>query len=115
MGREMRDLARARERQWRRHLERQRRSGESVRGYCRAQGLNESAFYFWRRTIAERDREKSRAAFVPVLIQGAAGDSSSAIDIHLGRGRRVRVRSGCSRELLAAVLGVVDNLEERSC
>lgn len=113
MGRVMRDLAL--ERQWRKHVERQRRSGESVREYCRAQGLHESAFYFWRRTIAERDREKSRAAFVPVVVQGAAGDSSSAIDIHLGRGRRVRVRSGCSRELLTVVLGVMDNLEERAC
>ena len=39
-----------RERQWQAAVEQWRQSGQSVRDFCRAQGLKESAFYFWKRT-----------------------------------------------------------------
>jgi hypothetical protein len=40
---------------WRSVVLRQVASGLSVRAFCRQQGLAESAFHAWRRTIAERD------------------------------------------------------------
>lgn len=43
-----------REQQWRAVLRQWQTSGQSVRDYCRAQGLKESAFYFWRRELARR-------------------------------------------------------------
>ena len=46
------------ERFWREVLRRQAASGVSVREVCRREALKESAFYFWKRTIAERDRQK---------------------------------------------------------
>ena len=41
-----------RERQWQAAVGQWQKSGQSVRDYCRAQGLKESAFYFWRRQLA---------------------------------------------------------------
>jgi hypothetical protein len=46
------------ERFWRRALRRQAGCGTSVREFCRREALKESAFYFWKRTIAQRDRQK---------------------------------------------------------
>ena len=109
MARHQRDLKR--EQTWRRHIERQRSSGLTVRDYCLDHGLHESAFYFWRRTLADRDREAG-PAFVPVTVVGPTRPAVSPIDIHLADGRRVRVRPGCDRELLALVLSA---LEEPSC
>jgi transposase-like protein len=43
-----------RERQWQAAVEQWRQSGQSVRDFCRAQGLKESAFYFWKRELTRR-------------------------------------------------------------
>jgi hypothetical protein len=99
-----------REQTWRQHLGRQQVSGQTARAYCLRHGLAETAFHYWRRTIAERDRETRRAtpapAFVPVAIVGPPA-ADAPIDIRLAVGHRVRVRAGCDRELLAAVLGLL--------
>jgi len=50
------------ERTWRRRLKRQQASGQSIRDYCVDYDLHESAFYFWRREIAARDRANVVAA-----------------------------------------------------
>jgi hypothetical protein len=106
------------ERTWRRHFEEQRSGGLSIREYCFAHDLAESAFHAWRRIIAERDQEcdvgkTAMPAFVPVtVVDVATSDGNSPIDIRLANGRRVRVRSGCDRDLLAAVLAI---LEGRPC
>jgi hypothetical protein len=43
-----------RERQWQAVVEQWQQSGQSVRDFCRAQRLKESAFYFWKRELARR-------------------------------------------------------------
>ncbi len=45
------------ERFWRDVLTRQAKAELTVREFCRREGLQESSFYFWKHTIAERDRE----------------------------------------------------------
>ena len=98
------------EQTWRHHCRRQQASGQTARAYCRQHDLAETAFHYWRRTIAERDREVQRATaaptFVPVTVVGPSA-ADSPIDIRLAGGHRVRVRAGCDRELLAAVLGLL--------
>jgi hypothetical protein len=105
------DRDRKREQTWRQHLQRQQASGQTARAYCLRHGLAESAFHYWRRTIAVRDREARRAppvpAFVPVVVAGRSSPADAPIDIRLAGGHRVRVRAGCDRELLAAVLGLL--------
>lgn len=106
------------ERTWRQHFERQRTSGLSIRDYCFEHGLVESGFHAWRRIVAARDLEAdvgkiSTPAFLPITVVDAPTSSGdSPIDIRLANGRRVRVRSGCDRDLLAAVLAL---LEGRPC
>ena len=56
---------------WRQTLANFRKSGLSVREFCRREKLHESAFYFWRRTIKERgpkQRGRKPPAFVPLVL-----------------------------------------------
>ena len=64
-----------------------RESGESVRAFCRAEGLRESTFYFWRRELARRGHRVDRqpgirspgATFVPVkLVRDDPGGARQA-------------------------------------
>jgi len=43
-----------RRRHWEEVLRRWREGGQAVRAFCRAEGVRESAFYFWRRELARR-------------------------------------------------------------
>ena len=52
----------AKERFWRDMFAWQSTSGLSVRAFCRREGLTESAFHAWRRTIGERDMESPKWA-----------------------------------------------------
>jgi hypothetical protein len=46
------------QRHWEEALRRWRAGGQSVRAFCCAEGVRESAFYFWRRELARRgDRD----------------------------------------------------------
>ena len=49
-----------RKRQWLAAVERWRQSGRSVRDFCRAQGLKESTFYFWRRELTRRRQGRTQ-------------------------------------------------------
>jgi len=119
--RRRRDLAR--EAVWRRRVDRQADSGQSVRAWCRKHGVTETAFYWWRRELARRDAERKpparrnagrqAASFVPVRVtEGPARDGDSQIEIVLTDGRRVRVAGPVNREMLTDVLDV---LERRAC
>ncbi len=72
MANKQRDLVK--ETHWRETLERQSSSGLTVRAFCQREGLTESSFHAWRRTIAQRDREgqpreePNESAFVPVVV-----------------------------------------------
>jgi transposase len=112
MARLQRDLNR--EQVWRRHLDRQQSRGLTVRAYCRANTLRETAFFYWKKEIAKRDRAAtpsatpSAPAFVPVAVIGPPADrNESPIDIRLVEGPRLRVRSGCDLDLLADVLAML--------
>jgi transposase-like protein len=116
-----------REQFWRRHIDQQPASQLSIRGYCHRHGLHEQSFYAWRRTIAERDRQGKPAspqpiaapAFLPVaVVDGPARLHDSPIEIRLVDGRRVRIRAGCDRTLLADVLAILHEApkpEARPC
>jgi transposase-like protein len=121
-----------RERMWRGRIVGQQTSGLTIRGYCRRHGLHESAFYFWRRELAKRDRGAfmiPSESFVPVSVvppaptpvSSACQSSattvpchSSPIEIHLTDGRRVSVSPTCDSSLLTMVLDVLGR-EGRSC
>jgi transposase len=105
----------AKERYWRGVVQRHAASGLGVRAFCRQQGLAESAFYAWRRTIQQRDaaaRSESKAtlpndaqAFVPVVVTGAPREPNIVMELAGGRVLRVQppVSPGWLAELLHAL------------
>jgi len=98
---------------WRRRLGQQAASGQTVRAWCRAYGVTEAAFYWWRRELARRDAENKTASFVPVHVtEDPAGDGDPQIEIVLPDGRCVRITGSVNRQTLADVMDV---LERRLC
>ena len=104
--------------------------GRTARDFCAEQGLSEPAFYAWRRTIAQRDREARPRqqpdrpvpvarppVFVPVRVtepmQPTAQDQRSALEVVLAAGRVVRVPAGFDAVTLRQLLVLLE--EAPSC
>ena len=126
-----------RQRHWEELMRRWREDGQTARAFCRAEGVRESAFYFWRRELARRGRQSpggdvqaqaspalpvgrrrsSRPGAVPVflpveVVEPSRAEAVRGVEIVLEQGRRVRVLPGFDRQTLADVLSV---LEVRPC
>jgi hypothetical protein len=122
----------AKERTWRRLIDRQRRGRLSVREFCRAQALAESAFYFWRRELAKREAEalkkpvqhghgtsvqvarKPRREFLPVVLQSSGIENLSPtaplraeIEIQFPDATTLRVAHGADADTLRLVLSAL--------
>jgi hypothetical protein len=98
--------------------------GLSVRAFCRREKLAESAFYFWRREIAQRDaaarapspdvRRRSPPGFLPVLVNdvsagdGRDGGDRGAITLELIGGRVLRLPVSISAERLAELVAALE-------
>ena len=81
-----------REKIWRQTLTRHAKSGLTVRQFCHREGLHESAFYFWRRTIQERGPKRctrKQPAFVPLVLGDA--HAAAGITLELRGGRSIRL------------------------
>jgi hypothetical protein len=100
---------------WRVHLKRQSSSGESIRGYCLGRGLSEASFHFWRREIANRDREArssqamKNAGLVAVQIVGEPSEASTkrhTLEIECPGGPVVRLREDVAVEIFQQVLSI---------
>ena len=125
------------ERYWRGHVAAWQRSGQSVRAYCRAEGLSEPSFYSWRRLLAERGlgaaggtecaggggasgqpaaarRQPADAVaispFVPVRLVTEATTPTAAVEVVLRGGRVVRVAAGFAAQTLREVVAALEDL-----
>lgn len=108
------------EREWRRHLARWRRSGLTVREYCGAEELAEHNFYAWKRALAERDRQANRSRerrgrrravpFVPVQVVADEPTSPPAgsIEVVLGNGRVLRLEPGCDLQVVKQLVAMLE-------
>lgn len=103
---------------WREVVRRQAASGVSIRAFCQQEQLAESAFYAWRRTIAERDgqapptkmrKPSSAPTFVPAMVTDVVAQEASIV-LELAGGRVLRLPASISIERLA---GLVQALEAR--
>ena len=99
------------ERWWRDRLKRHAASGLSVREFCGREKLAESAFYAWRRIVAERDGEvmtRQRAStFVPLSVIEPSS-RETAIEIELAGGRKLRLPSAIAAQRLAEVVHALE-------
>ena len=118
---------------WREVLRRQETAGVSVREFCRREGVAESNFYAWRRTIAQRDgvrgarkrpvgakrvakarRSKKADAkeAVPAFVRVVAGElvgNRPDIVLELRGGRRLRLDGATSPERLASIVWALES------
>ena len=122
----------AKERYWRRLLHQARRSGLTAGDFCALQGISVPSFYFWRREIERRDRQRklttktapeptsstplpspvlTTPAFV-TLAMDAGAMLPPAIEVVVTERRRLRVRPGFDAELFRQLVRL---LEEPSC
>src|ERR1700722_12728781 len=99
-----------RESHWRQVLARWRRRGLSVRAFCRAEGVNEPQFYWWRRKLGRV--EPKEPAFVPVHVvtEDASAPAQRDIEFVLANGRCLRLGPGFDPHTLVTL---VDLLEAR--
>ena len=141
MKKRLRQSGSERQTYWEEAMRRWKESGQSVRDFCRNEGVRESAFYFWRRELVRRSpstdavkrsrppisplttisrspkrvtsQHSSLPSFLPVhVVEDAAVEAANGVEIILAHGCTVRVRSGFDRQTLANVLAV---LEVRPC
>jgi len=85
--------------QWAQWIDRQRRSGTSVAGFCARHGLAVSSFHRWRRRLAAVEA----STFVEVATAMPTGDSV-VIELLLPNGVVAQVRSGFDAALLRQVV-----------
>jgi transposase-like protein len=55
---------------WRRMIRRQELSGSTVREFCRTHQLREPSFYYWKRTLAQREGNEAIRVVSPSYRQG---------------------------------------------
>jgi transposase-like protein len=64
---------------WRRTVRRQGQSGLTVRAFCREHELRKTAFYFWRRELAQREAaQRHSTTFLPVRVTAAPAQRVTA-------------------------------------
>jgi hypothetical protein len=94
---------------WREVLARFDASGLSAAAFCRENAIAESSFFSWRRRLAPRPATpafvEAKVAAIPV-----AAPPAGAIEIRLRGGRRIRLRRGFDRVLLAEVVAALEGL-----
>jgi len=110
---------------WGRILRQHRRSGLSIRAFCRQVGVGEATFYSWRRRLARRDEEArcpSSATFVPVTVTPEDGaPAAGQVEIISPDGWRVCLAAPVDRTALGDVLaalaaaGMVQGREGTPC
>ena len=102
---------------WQRLIREHRTSGLGVRAFCKANGLSEPLFYYWRRysratgTNSAQDSKSPRRArtampFVPVKIQPVT--ASGMIELVHRSGHVLRLPAAFDIESLAGILAVLD-------
>jgi hypothetical protein len=95
---------RAKERDWKRHIETWRTSGLTQKDFCLENGLPITKFRWWKREllkrgVLEKGEKQNRPVFVPVELteshsESKSGESPPAFEVLLKGERVIRVPSG---------------------
>ena len=87
---------------WRAQIEAQERSGKSVVGFCKDQGLTEQAFYFWRKRL--RNQQPVRFALLETEVVRPQPATEVGLELVLATGERLRIGAGVETATLRRVL-----------
>jgi hypothetical protein len=98
---------------WQRLFSEQEESGESVAGFCRARGVREALFYYWKKRL----REAAMPQFVEVQVakpqqlrpKHTRSALESTIEVRLSNGRSLIVPPEFEASHLRALLAVVES------
>jgi len=89
---------------WADRIAAQQRSGNSVKQFCKEQGLTECSFYAWRKRLQKR--EAVRFALVD---RGARQEpaTEAALELVVATGERLRIGAGVDAATLRTVLEIL--------
>jgi transposase-like protein len=96
------------EAKWRRIIQEQVDSGQTVAQFCRNSSIASSSLFAWKRRLIRR---VGASAFVEATLQRgdeAGGESRPGIEIHLRRERRIVVRPGFDQAMLSEVVRALE-------
>jgi len=109
----------AKEKFWRRVLGEFAGSKQSVREFCQTRQLSEPSFYAWRRSLARRDADRSKAArpgvtvpaFLPIrLAEAGSAPDEVPFEIVLAGGQRIRLRPPVDRAALVEIVTALQSV-----
>jgi putative transposase len=91
--------------EWAERIAAQRRSGMSVKQFCKERGLTEYSFYAWRKRLQEKG--PVRFALVERSARRQERTTEAALELVLATGERLRIGTGVDLATLRAVLDVL--------
>jgi hypothetical protein len=91
--------------EWAERIAAQQRSGNSVKQFCKGQGLKEGSFYAWRKRLQKR--EPVRFALVDRGATRQEPATEGALELVMATGERLRIGAGVDAATLRTVLEVL--------
>ena len=88
--------------EWAERIAAQRRSGTSVKQFCKEQGLTEYSFYAWRKRLQEKG--PMRFALVERSARRQERTAEAGLELVLANGERLRIGPGVDIPTLRTVL-----------
>jgi transposase-like protein len=98
--------AKPKAKEWAERVAAQRRSGMSVKQFCKEQGLTECSFYAWRKRLRN---ESGPVRFALVERSGRRQERTAepVLELVLATGERLRIGAGVDIVTLRSVLGAL--------
>lgn len=93
--------------EWAERMAAQRRSGVSVKQFCKEQGLTEYSFYAWRKRLQERAEGLVRFALVEKSARRQERTAEAVLELVMATGERLRIGAGVDAATLRTVLDVL--------
>ena len=97
---------------WRHLIAEQKESGQSAAAFCRARGVREALFYYWKKQLQEMAQRQFVEVQVakPDLSQRHSGaELGTTIEVRLGNGRSLMVAPEFDAGHLRALLAVLES------
>jgi len=91
--------------EWAERIAAQRRSGMSVKQFCKEQGLTECSFYAWRKRFQEQG--PVRFALVERSARRQERTAEAVLELVLATGERLRIGPGVDITTLRTVLNLL--------